>query len=302
MIDAPSSTWFSAAPHWGWLIVAHFMLSAIAAGLYFLATMIDVAGRAADRPLARLGYFMTLPLLAVVGVVLIVDLSRPDRFWHMLLQNHTLLPALQPWVPMSNGSFALAFLSVFALLSFVAAYAEQRGRDWRFARRLREPGIVRWLVAVPGAVLALFLTGYTGVMISVLNRPIWSDTSLFGLLFVVSAVAMAAALLVLVAGALRWRVPALGALRRILVWLLALQAIVLVVLLVSLGPAARGWLNVWGVVLAVGVAIGVLLPLAVLARRALRDRRGLPLAAALVLAGGFCVRTAIVFVPQANAP
>jgi protein NrfD len=302
MIDAPSSTWFTASPHWHWLIVTHFMLSALAGGTYFLSAMIDLTGRESDRRLARLGYLVTLPLLLVIGVVLIVDLSRPDRFWHLFIANHSLVPMFKYWVPMSIGSWSVTAFGFFALLSFVAAFAEQRHAESKFARRLRPPGWVGTLVAVPGAFFALVLTGYTGIMISVLNRPIWSDTPLFGMLFLVSAVTMGAALLVLGARWLNWVSPAALSLQRILAWLLGVQILVLVALFIWLGPAARGWLNLWGIVLAFGIAVGILLPLIAVLRRSSPGDRGLSLAAAMVLVGGALVRTAIVFVPNVNAP
>jgi protein NrfD len=303
MIDAPSSTWFTASPHWHWLIVVYFILGALAGGTYFLSAVIDLTGRDSDRRLARLGYYMTMPLLLVIGVVLIVDLSRPDRFWHLLIANHTWRPMFKYWVPMSTGSWAMPLLGFFALLSFIAAFAEHRRPHWRLAQRLRPPGIIGTLVAVPGAIVALHITGYTGVMLSVLNRPVWSDTPLFGMLFLVSAVTMSAALLVLGAHWLRWLSPAVDALQRIWVWLLVMQIAVWIVLFVSLGPAVRGWLNVWGVVLAIGIAIGIVLPLiASLRRRGPLGAGGLPVAAALVLVGGSIVRMAIVFVPEVNTP
>jgi len=302
MIDAPSSTWFTASPQWHWLIVAYFVLGALAGGIYFLSAMMDLTARGQHRRLARLGYLITLPLLMVIGVVLIVDLMRPDRFWHLLIENHTLRPLFKPWVPMSTGSWAIPLFSLFALLSFVSAFFEDRRSHWRFLRRLRPPGLAGVLVAVPGALLALHVTGYTGVMLSVLNRPVWSDTPLFGLLFIVSAVTMSAALLVLAARWLHGPGAAVAALQRIWVALLVVQIPVLIALFFSLGPAARGWLNVWGAVLAAGVVIGIVLPLLAVRRRAAPGTSGLPVAAALVLAGGFIVRTAIVFVPEVNAP
>jgi protein NrfD len=262
--------------------------------------MIDLTGR--DRRLARLGYYITLPLMLVIGAVLIVDLSRPDRFWHLLLENHTLRPMYKWWVPMSTGTWAVLLLGFFALLSCLAAFAEHRRPRWRFAQRLRPPGILGVLVAVPGAMVALLVTGYTGVMLSVLNRPVWSDTPLFGLLFVVSAIPMAAALLALVGRWLYGESPAVSALQRIWVWLLFVQILVWIALFATLGPAVRGWLNVWGIVLAIGIAIGTVLPLLAAARHTTEGFRSMSTAATLVLAGGFMVRMAIVFVPEAIAP
>jgi protein NrfD len=309
MIDAPTSTWFTASPHWHWLIVTYFVLGALAGGTYFLSALIDLTRRRDDdRRLARLGYYITLPLLLVVGVVLIVDLARSDRFWHLLIENHTLRPMFKWWVPMSTGAWAILLFGFFALLTFVAAFAEHRRLDWRFARRLRPPGLVGMLVVVPGMLLALYVSGYTGVMLSVLNRPVWSDTPLWGPLFVVSAVTMSAALLVLGARFLRWRSPAVTSLHRIVMWLLVVQILVLGAVLVSLGGAARGWLNAWGLVLAIGIVLPLII-LAVLRERRPSDRPseragrlGLPTAAALVLAGGVMMRMAIVFVPEAITP
>jgi protein NrfD len=243
--------------------------------------------------------------MLVIGVVLIVDLARPDRFWHLLIANHTWRPMCKWWVPMSTGSWAVPLFSFFALLSFVSAFAERHRPQWRWTQRLRPPGIVGWMVAVPGLLLALHITGYTGVMLSVLNRPVWSDTPLFGLLFIVSAVTMAAALLALVARLTDEDGPGVAALQRIWVWLLIVQIVVFVALFVTLGPAARGWLNLWGLVLAIGIALGIVVPLLSARRHGGGSGRGwgaLPVAATLVLLGGVLVRTAVVFVPEVNAP
>ncbi len=302
MVDAPSSTWFTSSPHWHWLIVVYFVLGALAGGTYFLSAMVDLTGRESDRRLSRLGYYLTLPMLLVIGVVLIIDLSRPDRFWHLFLENHTLRPIFKYWVPMSTGVWAMPLLGFFALLSFISAFAEHRRPHWSRARRLRPPGVLGTLVAVLGGLAALHITGYTGVMLSVLNRPVWSDTPLFGLLFIVSAVTMAAALLALCARGLGWHSPALAALERIWVWLLMVQIAVLIGLFVSLGPAVRGWLNVWGVVLAVGIVIGIVLPLLTARWHRPLDQTGWAAAGAMVLVGGVIVRTAIVFVPEAITP
>ena len=58
--------------------------------------------------------------------LLIVDLTRPERFWHMLIQSETGLPMFKSWSPMSVGAWALMLFGLFAFLSFLAALA--RGR------------------------------------------------------------------------------------------------------------------------------------------------------------------------------
>ena len=54
MIDAPSSTWFSASPHWSWYIILYFFIGGLAGGCYFIASMIDNFRGADDRRIARL--------------------------------------------------------------------------------------------------------------------------------------------------------------------------------------------------------------------------------------------------------
>ena len=69
---------FVADPEWGWWIVFYFYLGGIAAGSYFVATLIELIGSDEDRPLATIGYRVAFPLIGVCGILLIVDLDRPD--------------------------------------------------------------------------------------------------------------------------------------------------------------------------------------------------------------------------------
>ena len=78
MNGLPSSTYFSAPPEWGWFITLYFFFGGLAGGSYFLASLIDLFGRPEDRPLSRLGYYIAFPCIAVGGLLLTVDLRRPD--------------------------------------------------------------------------------------------------------------------------------------------------------------------------------------------------------------------------------
>ena len=110
MNPAPSSTFFTTAPHWEWLIVLYFFFGGLAGGCYFLAMLIDLVGGPEDRPVARLGYYVAFPLVVVCGFLLIADLSRPLRFWHMMIERNTYGPMFKYWSPMSVGSWALRVL------------------------------------------------------------------------------------------------------------------------------------------------------------------------------------------------
>jgi len=295
-VNPPASTLFTAPPEWQWLIIIYFFLGGLAGGAYFLAVLIDLFGDPLDRPLARLGYLVAFPLTVVCGLLLIVDLHKPLRFWHMLLQSETLRPMFKPWSPMSFGSWALLLFGGFAFLSFLAALADDGRGRWARLAVLRPPGVLGILVAVLGGLLAFVVAGYTGVLLTVTNRPIWADTNLLGLLFLVSGASSGAALLALL-GRRRARASLTGlhALERFDSIMLVLELLALIALVVSLGGMARLWLGAWGAVLVIGVVgLGILLPL-VLYRRALRAGvLGSPAAAVLVLFGSFLLRLVII--------
>ncbi len=61
------------------------------------------------------------------------------------------------------------------------------------------PAMLGSIIAVIGGLFGFYVAGYTGVLLAVTNRPIWSDTPLLGMLFVVSAASISAALMILLA-------------------------------------------------------------------------------------------------------
>ena len=78
-------------------------------------------------------------------------------------------------------------------------------------------------------------------------------------------------------------------------WVVALELIVLIAVMISLGPVFRAWLNAWGLLLFFGViVVGMLMPLALYWRRQWLGDRNVTTAAALVLVGGFILRLVIV--------
>jgi formate-dependent nitrite reductase membrane component NrfD len=291
-----SDTFFTASPEWTWWIILYFFIGGIAGTAFFLAALLQLAGPPdpSARPIIRLGYYVAFLGSAVSGFLLTVDLDRPLRFWHMLIQNHTGLPMLKPWVPMSVGAWALLFFGLFSFMAAVVALSEERpdlrllqSAPVRFLRR-QAPTVV---IAVLGSVFGLFIAGYTGVLLAVTNRPIWADSQLLGLLFLVSGASTGAAALILLA--IRRRAADGGTLRW-LVWfdrnVLILELLILIAFLISLGSVARIFLSWWGVLLLVGViGIGVLWPL-LMGRERTPGTRHLVRSASLVLFGGFLLR------------
>jgi len=300
MNTALSSTFFSAPPDWGWYIVFYFFFGGLAGGCYFLAVLIDLFGRQEDRPLARLGYYISFPCILISGLLLTLDLGRPLRFWHMLIQSNTYQPIFKPWSPMSVGSWALMIFGIFSLLSFLSALAEGGQLQQPAAQGLRPPGMLGSMVAGIGGLFAFYVAGYTGALLAVTTRPIWSDTPLLGMLFVVSAASISAALMILLARKSgRTLAPGVSALHRLDSWVVALEFVVLIAVMISLGPVFRAWLSAWGLLLFFGVIVlGMLLPLALYWRKQWFGEFNVTAAATAVLAGGFILRLVIVFSAQ----
>ncbi len=260
-----SDTFFSGAPHWTWFIIPYFFVGGLAGGAYFLAAALDWFGRPEDRPVVRTGYDVAAVGAILSGLLLTIDLGRPLRFWHMLFQSEN-FPALmfKGWSPISFGAWAILLFGLFSVLSALGTRAE--------AGRLQMPalravgGVVKGgvakLVSGAGGLLGLFIAGYTGILLSVTNRPIWADSPWLGALFVVSGVSTGAAALILLS-------PGRGATERSLGWLssfdaraLVVELLVLAAFIWSLGPINRVWVSFWGLLLLVGVVgFGILAPL-----------------------------------------
>jgi formate-dependent nitrite reductase membrane component NrfD len=293
------STFFTTAPHWQWLIVAYFFLGGLSAGSYFLAVLMDRFARERDRPIARMGYLVAFPLACVCGLLLIVDLNRPERFWHMLIQNNTWWPMLKWYSPMSVGAWGLLIFSGFAFLSLVGELAETGWwRRWPALRRLHPAAPLGGVLGVVGGFFGFFLASYTGVLLAVTNRPIWADTNFLGMAFLVSAASTSAALLILLGAWVGARPDSLHALSRFETWMLALEILAVVVLVASLGQVARALANEWGILLAATAAVGMVVPLLLHWRR--NDRgRAWWMAPALVLLGGAALRIVVVFASEA---
>jgi polysulfide reductase chain C len=256
---------FVQAPHWEWYILAYFFLGGLSGGAYALATMLRLWGGPRDEATARIGFLTAFPLLVACPILLSLDLGQPFRFWHMLIDTTPgrFGPVFKYWSPMSVGSWVLLLYGVFAFVSFLEVLAPA-GRP----RPRLLSGVTGRMFNVVGAILGLFVASYTGVLLSVSNQPIWSDTWALGGLFLASSLGGAAALLSWLA---RHRPEAEATERRLFFadrYFALLELILIAVFFVNLagaGTLARAlagpWAGFWGL-----VVVSLLLPLAGLGR------------------------------------
>ncbi|MGH7537307.1 MAG: NrfD/PsrC family molybdoenzyme membrane anchor subunit [Gemmatimonadales bacterium] len=295
-----SDTVFTLSPDWGWYIVLYFFVGGIAGGCCFLATLLHFFGRPEDRPVIRLAYYVGLCGAVVSGALLTLDLTRPLRFWHMMIQSNTGAPMFKAWSPMSVGVWGLLLFGAASFLAALGAAAEEGRLRTPALRVLLRPPVAAAVAALAG-LSGFFLAGYTGILLSVTNRPIWADSQLVGALFLVSGGSTAAAALIALA---HWRrLEAHSTVQ----WLarfdrnaLGLELAVLAVFLVSLGTMIRAFVGGWGVLLLVGVVGGgIVAPLLLHRGPTAHAPRTLLRSASLVLAGGLLLRVVVIFASNA---
>lgn len=282
---------FVQPPQWEWYILGYFFLAGLTGSLYALATMLRWWGGSEDEPAVRAGFLIAFPVALACPVLLTLDLGTPLRFWHMLIAT---TPGqggfmFKYWSPMSVGSWALLVFGVFAFVSFAA---ELVGGGWG-----RSPA-GRAFSAV-GAALGLFVASYTGVLLSVSNQPVWSDTWALGGLFLASGLTAAAALLAVCAPRSRGSAVSEGRLRRADVYFALLELLWIVLFLLGLNGAGTltrlfgtSWLVLW-LLVALGLAVPLLGGMG--ARRAAFSS---VLAAVIVLAGTLALRAVVIFGAQ----
>lgn len=285
--------------HWTWLVYVEMFVAGVAAGAYVAATILEVSGRGRSTP-ARTAHLMAFPLMALAGLLLTVDLSRPERFWHMIVQAERGLPMLKPWSPMSLGSWLLLLFSGVSFVSFVDALLALRARRRGYERGLHgSPLGLVWSVA--GAGLALGVAIYSGVLLSTTTFPGWSHLSMIPAVYVATALITGVAAVVLVqAIGGQIDVDTLG-LDRTNLWLIGWWLVTVVVFLLALigRPDAGAYLrgpSLWAILAA--ILLAGILPLVLHALRPLSLSGRLALSAVVVLVGGLLVRFGIVMAPQ----
>jgi formate-dependent nitrite reductase membrane component NrfD len=236
---------FSSPPGWTWFIALYFFLAGIAGGSYVLATIMRLRGSPQDEPIARIGFLIPLPLVAICALFLTLDLGKRLLFWHMLINTTPggLGLNFKSGSPMSVGVWALSIFGIFALVSFLESVG-----------RLRR---VSPSVCVVGSLFALYLASYTGVLLSVSNEPVWSDTWALGGLFLASGLSGSAALLIWLGRYVHSAPQTEARLGRADGYFVLLELLFIIAFFATIGAAGTigrtlsgGWLVLWILVLA----------------------------------------------------
>jgi formate-dependent nitrite reductase membrane component NrfD len=307
----PLAEHFARAPEWGVWILLYFFFAGIAGGAYVIATIVRLRGGVAS-PVARTGYLIALPCVLLCPVFLTIDLGQPLRFWHMMLDTTPgeLGLNFNTATPMSLGVWGLLVFGFFSLVSFLA----ELEAGWARPARILLRGPLGTAFAAVGSLFGLFVAGYTGVLLSVSNQPVWSDTPVLGGLFLASGMSGAAAAIGLLLGRRGRSAPGdVEGLDQADSYFAALELLLLVIFFVTvaiagtLGTALRmPWTLLWLIAI-----LSLAFPLAGLVGRDVRVQPGSGVAAGAralrtsgamtavgVLVGVLALRAAVIFSAQ----
>ncbi len=314
---------FSAAPDWEWLVIAYLFTGGMAGGMFVMGTVLRVLGPPEDRPAARVAFWAALPLIAICPIFLIAHIGEPTRFWHMLINTSDGSPTfLKFWSPMPVGAWALLLFGGCAFLIFVnqiglvprsrlatatleAGAGAGGGPGFGSPRRAILPQWLEYTVLALGFATGVFLMGYTGVLLSASNQPVWSDTWALGGLFVASSLATATAVLSVILWLSRQN-SILERLGEAIFYFVILELILFAITSLTLGDAGSHFKGGAGVAHDVSLGLEILAALLLVPitfRTFIRSISPtlrvqlMMLAAVLIVVAGFLLRTAIVFAP-----
>lgn len=247
---------FVRAPEWTWYILFYFFFAGLAGGSYVVGTLLRLSGDPRDEPAARVAFLISFPATVICPILLTADLGPISwsRFWHMLID---VTPgatgiSFKYWSPMSVGAWALLVFGFFAFVSFVDAWLSDRSGTPFL------PMLLNRAFSIIGSAVGLFIASYTGVLLSVTNQPIWSDTWALGGLFLASGLSGSAALIALFIRNRGDAAFSLGRLHQADGYFSALELVLMIVFFVTIGAAGLldhqlAWLPLWALAVA-GIA------------------------------------------------
>lgn len=305
---------------WGLWVAQYIYFIGLSAGSFLLSSLVFVFGVKRFEPIGRLAVFTAIVSLLLALFTIWMDIGHLERFWHVFVYPNFTSP--MAWMIWLYTAYFILLVAEFWLLmrrdlvvarsqhgwrgavARVAALGARGDSDESLTADMRKVKVL----ATIGVPLAILFHGGVGALFGVLaSRPYW-HSGLFPIIFLVSALASGGALLTVASAIFQegWRehrqmILDLG---KIVLGLLLLDALfqfseILVGLygsepgyVASLQLALAGpyWYVFW-----IGqIAIGLLIPVLILASRLGRDPRLVTLACAAVVVGFIGVRLNIV--------
>ena len=170
---------------WGLWITIDLSSIAVAAGAFSLCAVVYLLGLKRYQPVARTATFIGLIGYTMAVLCLLLDIGRPDRFWHALLywNPHSLLWEVTMCVTLYLVVLVMESMPILAQLEWL------RKRFPKLVNFMESVHHYAPILAIVGLGLSMLHQSSLGAVYGVLKaRPIWYRPDV-SVLFIISAVA-----------------------------------------------------------------------------------------------------------------
>jgi Ni/Fe-hydrogenase subunit HybB-like protein len=179
---------------WGLWITVDLSAIALSAGAFLLSAAVYLLGLKRYQPLARTAVFVGLIGYSMAMLMLLIDIGRPDRFWHAMVywNIHSPLWEVTMCVMLYFSVLIIEVLPIFGQ----AAWFQNRWPVW--SHRFENLHHLAPVLAVIGLCLSMLHQSSLGATYGIMKaRPIWYRPDM-AVLFIVSAMAAGPAMTLLV--------------------------------------------------------------------------------------------------------
>jgi molybdopterin-containing oxidoreductase family membrane subunit len=184
---------------WGLWITIDLSAIALGAGAFTLSAVVYIFNVKRFRPIVRLAVLVGLVGYTTALLTLIMDIGRPDRFWHpwVYWNVHSVLWEITWCITIYLGIMLIEFAPVIAEHSFFDRWPSSRV----IATQLHRAAPV---LAVLGLGISLLHQSSLGATYGILKaRPIWFKPSM-PIMFIISAIAVGPAVTMALAWIVEW--------------------------------------------------------------------------------------------------
>ncbi|NJN44850.1 MAG: polysulfide reductase NrfD [Anaerolineae bacterium] len=178
---------------WGLWITVDLSAIALSAGAFLLSAAVYLLGLKKYQPLARTAVFIGLIGYSIAMLMLLIDIGRPDRFWHAVVFWNVHSPLWE--VTMC----VMLYFSVLVMeVAPIFGQANWFQRRWPgLSQKLEKVHHLAPFLAVAGLCLSMLHQSSLGATYGIMKaRPIWYRPGM-AVLFIVSAMAAGPALTLL---------------------------------------------------------------------------------------------------------
>jgi Ni/Fe-hydrogenase subunit HybB-like protein len=177
---------------WGLWITIDLSCIAVSAGAFSLCVVVYLLKLKQFQPVARTATFIGLLGYSMAVMTLMLDIGRPDRFWHSLVywNEHSVLWEVTMCVTLYLGVLLLESLPILANFDWL------RSRWPKIAWRMSQAHQLAPYLAIAGLLLSMLHQSSLGALYGVIKaRPLWYRPGI-SVLFIISAIAAGMAMTV----------------------------------------------------------------------------------------------------------